>query len=243
MVAGIRCLCYLAHAVALGKRCQSCHATCSYAFRHVQRLSHFHTVIQFRRALLKANKRRCCVSYGHAFTVFAQVLEFTAFRERLAASHTRAVARAEAAIAAVRAAAGAGAGEGQGQAAADALRTTAIDAAKGLPVEELPTTGQGCANMGTLPAQPCNCMPTHAVVHAASVSLPGGGQMRLLCGGCIPYVTNVIPLGTAGSCRYNWDLAVRPTWLPPGTGGPAAEPLEWWRCRGQGAVRGHGYGR
>ncbi len=135
--------------------------------------------------------------------LFAQVLEFTAFRERLAASHTRAVARAEAAIAAVRAAAGAG--EGQGQAAADVLRTAALDAAKGLPVEELPTTGQRCASMGPLPRQLCACMPTHTVLYAAFVPLRSASPMRTLCN-CIHHVMYDPP---------SWDCRLMSVQLGP----------------------------
>ncbi|KAG2494621.1 hypothetical protein HYH03_007140 [Edaphochlamys debaryana] len=79
-------------------------------------------------------------AYNHG--MYTKVLEFGAFRERLAAAHSLDLVRAEAALAEALRAGGGGGGGGEasgGSGGGEALRAAAVAAAEALPVEELPT--------------------------------------------------------------------------------------------------------
>ncbi|EFJ39524.1 hypothetical protein VOLCADRAFT_100863 [Volvox carteri f. nagariensis] len=136
-------------------------------------------------------------AYGHG--MYTKVLEFTAFRERLAAAHTLALARAESSVLdCLR-----GAGGGGPAAAATAgnsghSSSSSSATARGAGA----ATGAAAATEGLVTAE---AMRTAAVAAA--------GQL------------NPDNIPSADTLRFNWDLSTRPTWLPPGMAGPSAAVL------------------
>ncbi|GLC46898.1 hypothetical protein PLESTB_001281700 [Pleodorina starrii] len=119
-------------------------------------------------------------AYGHG--MYTKVLEFTAFRERLAASHTLAVVRGEMALAeslrgtggsstssgtSSSSSGGGGGSGGEGVLAPDAMRVAAVAAAARLPPDDLPTAARLRFNwdLSTRPTwlPPCTAGPSAAV--------------------------------------------------------------------------------
>ncbi|GLI65101.1 hypothetical protein VaNZ11_008542 [Volvox africanus] len=139
-------------------------------------------------------------AYGHG--MYTKVLEFTAFRERLAAAHTLAVVRAESGL-------------------ADCFRSSSSGGGGG--------NSSSSANAAGADSGGAEAIPAVDAVRSASVAAAGK--------------LNPDNLPTASSLRFNWDLSIRPSWLPPGEAGPSAAVLEWWRSRAAGEICGQGYGR
>lgn len=143
-----------------------------------------------------------------------------AFRERLDAAHTRAMARAEQAILTITSSAA------QGH---SAVLHSALTATKALPISGIPvrladgsgTSSSTSGSISNTSQQAVSSVPVTA--HTNGSSSTSSSQLQAKAG-----ALQGSKEGAAASLRFNEDLATRPAWYPPTSAPLMLAPAVWW---------------